>query len=288
MLYLVLLLCLYYLANYTDSPSHDMYKMEPGNLNLAIQWYQTGNPLRNQELADSICANLKLEHFKSIHFLQRENITLDELITQINCTDISIEEVRGKTNLFQLDRKSIQVLKFNSAAADFYLDYNQNTETLSFEEAFDFANRHLQNQLVVLANLDISFDETLKELAEMTYFPPRFSLFLSRYERPVNEAIGIGTQCGPKYIGSHDAFVFRSPLPQQLVDGCRGLPLGISGTENVAMWNFRNCGYQVENPCDRIKTWHNHRSGQRTPHSYKLNNPIRSAVCYPPSFIEHG
>lgn len=277
-----LLLCLCYLPLYCNLSAKVRKGLEAGNVSLVVQWFQTPFRFRNKELSDSVCTNLKLGHLKHIYFLQREDITMDDLIKQMNCKGISADEIKQKAIIVKLDNKSIPVLKFDNSTL-FYLDHSHHTDTLSFEEAFAFANKHLHNQLVIVANLDISFDDTLQELAELTYFPPDLTLFLSRYERPPNEPLGIGSQCGPKYIGSHDVFVFKAPLPPQLVESCRGIPLGILGAENVAMWNFKSAGYTVDNPCDRIHTWHNHRSGKRKPVTYKLNNPIRTAVCYPPS-----
>jgi hypothetical protein len=279
-----LLLCLCYLPFCCNLSAEVREGLRAGNVSLIVQWFQTPFRFRNKELSDSICTNLKLDHLKHIYFLQREDITLDELVKQVNCKGIPADEIKRKAKIFKLEHKSIPVLKFDNSAS-FYLDHNHHTDTLSFEEAFAFANRHLPNQLVMVANLDISFDETARELAELSYFPSDLTLFLSRYERPANEPFGIGTQCGPQYIASHDVFVFKTPLPPQLIESCRGIPLGILGAENMAMWNFKSAGYTVDNPCDRIKTWHNHRSGKRKPVTYKLNNPIKSGVCYPPSHL---
>ena len=74
--------------------------------------------------------------------------------------------------------------------------------------------------------------------------------FLSRYELSENEATSdIGSQCGEKFVGSHDVIVFVPPLPKPLISRCQ-YALGTWGIESRLLWEFE----QVPESSDQMKT----------------------------------
>lgn len=79
----------------------------------------------------------------------------------------------------------------------------------------------LWGQMMLLANSDIYFDASLAWLKNTTTdLGPTRAYFLSRYEQADLEDApgGLGTQCGDKFVGSHDSFLYVPPVPRRLVD----------------------------------------------------------------------
>ena len=91
---------------------------------------------------------------------------------------------------------------------------------------------------------------------------------------------GLEDQCGPNYIGSHDAIVFVPPVPVELVGRC-DVEIGSWGIENRLMWEFERFGIRVRNPCVDIKSWHLHRSLLKASWTPLVNGDNRSSVAHP-------
>jgi hypothetical protein len=109
---------------------------------------------------------------------------------------------------------------------------------LLFSEAFSYANQNLKGHIVILANLDIYFDDSLCLLRSADADIGMFTAyFLSRYEKPETENTSIGTQCGPRFIGSHDSIVFIPPLPLPMIEKCN-FEIGSWGIESRILWEM--------------------------------------------------
>ncbi|KAJ3333332.1 hypothetical protein HDU76_009304 [Blyttiomyces sp. JEL0837] len=121
-------------------------------------------------------------------------------------------------------------------------------------------------KIAILANQDIYFDKTLGLLLSSpdVDLSPLTTYFLSRWEESTEaeEASLIGTQCGPKFVGSHDAFVFIPPLPTPLIAKCQ-YELGSWGIEARMLWEFERFGITGRNPCEDVKIWHVHFGGYK-------------------------
>ena len=91
---------------------------------------------------------------------------------------------------------------------------------------------------------------------------------LTRHETPENvRHCHARDFCGPKakYMGSHDAFLFRLlvPLPSQLLDSIDYRP-NINGIEQVLMFNFHKYAqFTTKNPCKILYIVHHHCSQMR-------------------------
>ncbi|KAJ3062603.1 hypothetical protein HDU98_001521 [Podochytrium sp. JEL0797] len=157
-------------------------------------------------------------------------------------------------------------------------------------DAFRYASSNLKQDAAkphllkvgILANQDIYFDESLHLIATSPYsdLGQFTSYFLSRYEEPhAEESSLIGTQCGEKFVGSHDAFVFVPPLPEKLIQKCE-FELGSWGIEARILWEFEQFGITGRNPCHDIKIWHVHDGGvkEQTPLSNSDNDMRRGPM----------
>ena len=121
-----------------------------------------------------------------------------------------------------------------------------------------------QNDINIISNSDIYFDETLKE-AENIKEGECYALcrqgMLENY-----------------WAGSQDTWIFRGKIRKGNYD----FPIGYPGCDNKIAFELDKAGYKVTNPMHSIKTHHNHKNetwyeGQndkyRLPKPYKLVPP---------------
>ena len=239
------------------------------------------HPARHLELMQTICNNINNPYITHLHFLQ-----LSDTATWRN----PWRHLKSSSCNVTVERYLAKV-RFHPGWVDDRLSKHKWLERLTVGRALRFAQDRLAGRIVLLANLDIEFDHSLGHLLADPQISPRHAYFLSRFERDENSAtseteapvqIGIGTQCGPKYMGSHDVVAFVPPLPNKLIKRCEGLRLGQIGLEGRLIWEFTEiAGITVTNPCKTIRTWHNHRSGERRWITPEANTDGRSAVAPP-------
>lgn len=231
-------------------------------IHLITQWYWDANVMRRHELLHALEINIENQHITRIH-----------LIT-------NIEHV-------ETERKQLEAtLKVGSSKLVWVTTNNQGR--LLASDAFTYASNFLKGQIALLANLDISFDESLKLLLSKQSDLSRYkAFFLSRYERPPNEHLSIGTQCGPKFMGSADTLAFIPPLPKTLIQHTH-LHLGSWGIESRLMWEFEQAGIEGRNPCYDIKSWHNHASGVKNTRMPVVNIVDKqSSIAFPDFLISN-
>lgn len=196
---------------------------------LITQLYDAKNESRNKELQKALDLNTKNEYIDELHLLQ-----YDTQVSLLNSTKIKL--------------------------------LSTVSERLSFAEAFKYANEHLKGEIIIVANNDISFDHSLSLLlhpAINNMLTKQYTaFFLSRHER--RPMTGIGTQCGPLYMGSHDAFILSPPLPASFLSRIEGIVLGQAGGDARMVYEARMAGLVVRNVCEEIKCWHHHDSAVRS------------------------
>lgn len=193
----------------------------------------------------AVCQNLHNPYITQIHFLESiplKNSPYQELRQSCNVT---LNNFIQKTRFYPRQRTTGSKTEWG--------------DRLTAGAAYEFASKYLPGKTVILANLDIYYDSTLKLLRQDRWLSVNNMYFLSRYE--LDESVSIGTQCGPQYIGSHDSFVFVPPVPWILIERSMTLALGMPGMENRMIHDFRKAGIRILNPCKSIRSWHSHRSG---------------------------
>ena len=65
------------------------------------------------------------------------------------------------------------------------------------------------------------------------------------------------------YVGSHDAFAFAPPVDKQITKMLDHTQNQGLGAENKVVWEFKNAGFKVLNPCTNTYAYHLHCSGER-------------------------
>lgn len=114
----------------------------------------------------------------------------------------------------------------------------------TFAEMFAAANAVASPEdISVVANSDVSFDETLGLAAEHLDHQTCWALSRDDMERQ----------------DSQDAWVFRGSICIPAAH----FPPGIPGCDNRLAWLLRHVGYQVLNPCRSVRVRHHHASGLR-------------------------
>jgi hypothetical protein len=219
---------------------------------LITQLYREENVSRHNEILAALTQNILNPYIDEIHLLQHD--TLVHLC----------EKVKIKSHV---------------------------ESRLSFGGAIEYANQiDLKGSIVVMSNNDIVFDESLRWLHDplVTRMLARFESFcLSRHEPPEQSVHGIGTQCGPGYIGSHDVFIAHSPLPNHLASALKTVFFGQAGADARFIYEARRAGLVVSNPCKSIRAVHWHRSGKRSAALPEANLDGRSDVAFPDSLPLH-
>lgn len=188
-----------------------------------IQFYKDKNRQRFFELVDTLCTNMENPHIDQIHLLQsiHDNNGQEWTIDDFK----EFENVYKKFNLSLFEEKIVLV--------------NMKHEGRMYAgDAFRYASVYLRGSIAILANSDIYFDDSLglihSEDADLNQY---LVYILSRYEKPENEHVSIGTQCGSKYIGSGDSFIFLPPLPSEFLKKC-DFEIGSWGIESRILWEM--------------------------------------------------
>lgn len=128
----------------------------------------------------------------------------------------------------------------------------------TYNDKFNAINRYCVSpmEISIIANSDIYFDESLKELESI--ISGRFCIALSRYD--------VKPGCEPKLHEekfSQDTWIFCGKVKPVKFGGFH---LGVPGCDNRIAWELNRAGYILKNPASKIKTYHYHPSDLHTYH----------------------
>jgi len=148
----------------------------------------------------------------------------------------------------------------------------------TYNDKFNAINRYCVSalEISIVANSDIYFDETLKELPLM--LNGRFCYALSRYDvKPGGEPV----LHQEKF--SQDTWIFCGKV-KPIKYGA--FHLGVPGCDNRIAWELNRAGYILKNPASKIKTYHYHPSDLHTYHDDNGENIKYLYVPKPYLFVE--
>lgn len=202
---------------------------------LLTFYYKTENNERQKEINQCLINNVKNDFVKKIYLFNDKYYDLD-FVNDIN-------------------NKIIQVI-IEPVLLGRY----------SYKQLINFSNIYLENEICIMANSDIFFDNTLKHLINYN-FKNKF-IALTRYEYDTKILYKGGKS-------SQDTWIFKSPYLGNTneLDFCFGIP----GCDNSLTYFIYKNNYLVYNPSLTIKTWHVHKSNIRT---YSNNNRIYNYYLY--------
>lgn len=248
---------------------------------LLSQWYDSGNELREIELSKAICANINNSHVDHVYFLQSKSLNLYSILVK-HC-NITKDYYDSKVTILIRDKNEDENENENMEIKWKQKNSMEKNGRLTIGQVFKFINENLIGHRIILHNLDIHFDDTLKFLKTDRHLSHYHYYFLSRYEGMIDENDeNKSIECNQKtYIGSHDSFVFVAPVPKPLT--LLSISLGTPGFEARLIWELWQHGIWVTNPCFTIKSWHLHHSNHRTDRKsiIALNTKGRSKVARP-------
>lgn len=147
---------------------------------------------------------------------------------------------------------------------------------MTYKDAFQYASLNLLGKSTMIMNAD-NYVHAGFEYLDANILSNKTMYTLTRHEIPKN-----GTQCnikdfcGPKarYIGSHDAWVFRllAPVPDKVLRKINYRP-NFLGIEQVLMFHLRTSGgFTIRNPCKILHIVHQHCSqNTRIPNDRHVN-----------------
>lgn len=117
------------------------------------------------------------------------------------------------------------------------------------------ANYNKENDVNIISNADIIFDETLSNLDKLK---ENDCWALSRWE--MNEKFEKHVPQIQIYGDSQDCWIFRGKIRQF---DKSDFPLGKMGCDNRIAYEIKKAGYNISNPSKSVFTWHLHNSNVR-------------------------
>jgi hypothetical protein len=146
----------------------------------------------------------------------------------------------------------------------------------TYKEIFDFCNKNLKDQICIVANADIIFDDTLRYFNNIDMTNNFYAL--SRWEISTND--GKTWEIEPyESPASQDSWIFKTPIP---TSDAMNYTMGKPGCDNKITYNMRELGYTCRNPGKKVITIHFHPTNFRTynhrtdriPGPYLLVTPV--------------
>ena len=133
----------------------------------------------------------------------------------------------------------------------------------SYQDIFEFCNQELQDQICIVANADIIFDDTLRYFKNIDMTMQFYAL--SRWEISTND--GKNWEIEPyENAASQDVWIFKTPV---LSSDSMNYTMGKPGCDNKITYHMRELGYTCRNPGKKVVTIHFHPTNFRT---YDWNN----------------
>lgn len=126
----------------------------------------------------------------------------------------------------------------------------------TYQTFFDYCNQNFSNQICIVSNSDIIFDESLQKIKEDYLTSTVYAL--SRYE--LQEDYTIQARPEVQLPTSQDAWVFKTPFNVKDAN----YNLGHKTCDLKIAYVISSFGYKVKNPCKDIILKHAHRINYRT------------------------
>ena len=226
-------------------------------MNLIIEYFQSRNHIRNGEYLYCLHQNIGVDEIDSIHIFVEEG-------SDLNFDSPKIKKIVVK-------------------------------ERPTYKDLFEYCNKHMKNEICIVANADIIFDDTLRFFESLDMTKQFYAL--SRWEISTND--GKNWEIEPyENAASQDVWVFKTPV---LTSDEMNYTMGKPGCDNKIPYHMRELGYTCRNPGKKVVTIHFHVSNFRTynikddrvPGPYLLIAPVDNFSGDPvhidiDGFDEHG
>ncbi len=155
-----------------------------------------------------------------------------------------------------------QCMNINSKNKQFSIYKIKKELRLTFQQLFNTINNEIKSddQISIIANSDIIFDETIKYCR---YINKNQVFCLTRWQNPQVFNGELLKQSSYRYDApySHDVWIFKGKIKN--VNNCN-FGLGIWGCDGAIADRLYNSGYSLKNPNKTIKVYHHHKTAFRT------------------------
>jgi hypothetical protein len=189
---------------------------------------------RNDEYNLTLIKNLESSFIKKIHLFIEDDYSLSILNNIINN---------------DYNNKIIKIM-FNKQPM--YSDF--------FKYSFD----NLKGEIIMIANSDIYLDKCDNYILNKYILEKNNVFSLTRYENENDKPLI------DVYEGSHDVFIFKSPLKND-ISLRSNFTQNNWGSENLVISLIVKNNYIILNPCFQIKIIHNHDSNYRNEDRIRIN-----------------
>ena len=199
--------------------------MVNGLVTLLVPWYNhiDKTSLRYTEIHKCLEINLKNKYIKTIIFFYEVS----------NEEEILFEDY--------IDPKIKIIPVITSKIRD-----------ISFNRLVRYANENLINELCIISNNDIYFDDTLTELTQLNFYKNNYFISLTRKNH--DRYLDNNKKLWKPHSASQDSWIFVSPIKLMKQE----INLGWIQCDNIISASYDSFGYQVINPHYSINTWHLH------------------------------
>lgn len=216
---------------------------------LITQFYISKNSTRNSEILHCLKENVKLGLFTKIFLINERPYTAAEL------------------QLGSAEMECIEQIIYDGAR----MTYVHPCRLI--------ADKSLRGYIVI-ANSDIFFDSTLKNLGRTCLAIQKSIYALLRFEYNREKRLGFCKLFGPR-VDSQDTWIFHTNFtPDETLISKLNFMLGTPGCDNALVYHFYSAGYMIYNEPYNVKTYHYHTSKFR---NYTRTDAIpRPYVCVKP------
>jgi len=227
-------------------------------INIITSFYLTSSKDRQEELDKTLLNNINSNLIKSVHLFIDNNECLDYL-----------------NNIFSKNINFLKILIILCEKQPFYNDFVSYANTLN-------------NEICMISNSDIWL-KNIEDIKIIDRLDNKMIYALTRYEYDMSSPLI------DKYQGSHDAFIFRSPLENNIIKYLN-FEQNVWGSENVVLYELEKLNYKIYNPCKQIIIIHEHKSNIRNNDRKRINKgnynedgvyEKRSSICKP-SYIKYN
>lgn len=140
--------------------------------------------------------------------------------------------------------------------------YNRPT----YKMIIDYCNQYLKNEICIIANTDIWFDETIEKLNYIDF--NNTMVCLTRYDSCKNYEFHTDTGV------SHDSWIFKTPIKNFY----NNIQMGILGCDSYFNQKVGESGYKILCPSYDIKSYHEHSDNDHF--SLTRNNTLIDGKTY--------
>ena len=189
-------------------------------MNLIIEYFQSKNHIRNGEYLYCLHENIGIDQIDNIYIFVEEG-------SDLNFDSPKIKKIVSK-------------------------------ERPTYQDLFEYCNEHMKDEICIVANADIIFDDTLEYFYDLDMDNQFYAL--TRWE--VSTSDGKNWEIEPyNNAASQDVWVFKTPV---LASDNMNYTMGKPGCDNKITYHMRELGYVCRNPGRKIITTHFHVSNFRT------------------------